>query len=135
MIDEKYTVEARVAKGAAFLDQKDPEWFLKIDPALLDLESTCNCVLGQLGAEAARLTSWGESAFDYMLWDSAWGPELVGRTRAMGFNCLTNPDLLNELYPDIQVADEDERWSALMEADFKALEAEWMRVIKDRCNV
>ena len=39
---------ARVAKGAAHLDQVRPGWFRQIDVGRLDLQSDCLCVLGQV---------------------------------------------------------------------------------------
>ena len=46
------TVTERVAAGAAFLDEHDPQWWRAdveraIDLADFDLESTSSCVLGQ----------------------------------------------------------------------------------------
>jgi len=42
------TIAERVAAGAAFLDEHDPDWWKRIDLASLNLRSTCHCVLGQL---------------------------------------------------------------------------------------
>lgn len=41
------TIEARVARGVALLDEKLPGWDRRIDLDKLDLASPCNCVLGQ----------------------------------------------------------------------------------------
>lgn len=38
----------RVARGAALLDEQEPGWAARIDVSRLDLESDCQCVLGQL---------------------------------------------------------------------------------------
>ncbi len=42
------TIAARVARGAALLDEKRPGWDARIDLAVLDLESCRQCVVGQL---------------------------------------------------------------------------------------
>jgi hypothetical protein len=42
------TIAARVARGAALLDEKLPGWADRIDLDRLDLASPCRCVLGQL---------------------------------------------------------------------------------------
>ena len=42
------TVEARVARGAAWLDSEQPGWERRIDLATLDLQDSCRCVLGQV---------------------------------------------------------------------------------------
>lgn len=39
---------ARVAKGAALLDATRPGWAATIDVGVLDLDSACFCVLGQI---------------------------------------------------------------------------------------
>jgi hypothetical protein len=35
------------ARGAAYLDEVEPEWFATIDAASLDVSMNCNCLLGQ----------------------------------------------------------------------------------------
>lgn len=42
------TVESRVARGAAWLDQVVPGWERKIDLSRLDLADSCQCILGQV---------------------------------------------------------------------------------------
>ena len=41
-------IAERVAKGAAFLDEREPGWDTRIDLGILSLDSSCRCVLGQL---------------------------------------------------------------------------------------
>lgn len=41
-------VAERVARGAAWLDEKYPQWFDKIDLSTLDLSRCTECVLGQV---------------------------------------------------------------------------------------
>lgn len=41
-------IKERVARGAAWLDEKYPGWFLKIDLGTLDLSRCTQCVLGQV---------------------------------------------------------------------------------------
>lgn len=45
------TVEDRVARGAALLDEKVPGWVDLIDLDTLDLGSPCRCILGQTFAD------------------------------------------------------------------------------------
>jgi hypothetical protein len=42
------TIADRVAKGALFLDEREPNWWRVIDLDALDMEEGCDCVLGQL---------------------------------------------------------------------------------------
>lgn len=48
METEDKAVEARVARGAALLDEKHPGWDRLIDLETLDMTSGTRCVLGQL---------------------------------------------------------------------------------------
>lgn len=41
------TIRTRVARGAALLDKTLADWDERIDLDRLDLESPCNCILGQ----------------------------------------------------------------------------------------
>lgn len=41
------TIEARVARGAALLDEKLPGWVDRINLDKLDLTCGCHCILGQ----------------------------------------------------------------------------------------
>ncbi len=43
----EYKIQRRVQRGLDYLDAKDPEWFLRVNPEKLDLFSEVNCVLGQ----------------------------------------------------------------------------------------
>jgi hypothetical protein len=45
------TIEERVARGAAWLDEQEPGWARQVDLARLALSSPCRCVLGQLYGE------------------------------------------------------------------------------------
>ena len=38
----------RVVRGAAVLDERDPEWYTKIDPETLTVSSAKKCVLSQV---------------------------------------------------------------------------------------
>ena len=42
------SLKRAVRKGARRLDHRRPRWFLTIDTKLLQLSSSCNCVIGQL---------------------------------------------------------------------------------------
>lgn len=42
------TIEERVARGVAILDERMPNWRCKVNAARLAIESSCDCVLGQI---------------------------------------------------------------------------------------
>jgi hypothetical protein len=58
------TIEARVARGAALLDEKLPGWVERIDLDKLKLSSGCNCILGQTwdGPTSADSSPFGAHA-------------------------------------------------------------------------
>lgn len=64
------TLQDRVKRGAALLDEKHPGWAEKIDKLLLDMNDCYDCVLGQLygeyfdGREALGLTHGWYHGFD-----------------------------------------------------------------------
>lgn len=41
----------RIQHGIAWLDDQEPEWRERVDPDELDLQVTCDCILGQVFAE------------------------------------------------------------------------------------
>lgn len=50
----------RVARGAAWLDEKYPQWFDKIDLSILDLSNCTQCVLGQVYTGAIPAAEQGQ---------------------------------------------------------------------------
>lgn len=47
-MDNKLTIEQRVANGAAFLNENVPNWFQEISTETLDVNDFEKCVLGQI---------------------------------------------------------------------------------------
>lgn len=102
------TITERVAAGAAFLDEHDPEWWREIDLDALDLGSGARCVLGQ------RCPLEGPSQF-------------TRQSEAMsGFSWEYDEDALGEWVAryGFDVSADDVRYSDLT--------AEWTRVITER---
>ncbi len=104
------TIQERVKKGAELLDQEfGAEWPDRIDTGILDIKSTCNCVLGQLGEEEGKdysemLADLGfsyhqnhEGVFDHGF-DVPFGSDASLREREADYAGLTEEwlDLLNE---------------------------------------
>jgi hypothetical protein len=118
MSTEEEVATERVERGAAWLDEKVPEWYLRIDVAALDLSDTCRCVLGQLWAEAEKVLN-GEYSSGYScaidehcrFGDASW-PRLHGFERSQGRR-------------------ED---GSLFEVRYEDLDEAWIKAIKDRCN-
>ena len=105
------TIEVRVARGAALLDEKLPGWADRIDLDRLDLGSPCRCILGQ---------TWDEGRYDdddpyFMHVRSLFGTYDQQRDAGLGFNINFGAKLLRE-----------------MDAEYAELTAEWRRVIEAR---
>jgi hypothetical protein len=58
--------EARVAKGAAHLDQVRPGWASRIDVGTLTLHDPCGCIVGQLCGSSVHF-AWGLSTLDVLV--------------------------------------------------------------------
>jgi hypothetical protein len=110
------SIAKRVAQGAALLDKKRPNWWREIDVDSLDIQSTCGCVLGQLGRTAFPMA---QHPYDGGLF-------LVGlpsyHSRAYGFDVSSDAD-------EAATIDEEDR---LARNEYTALTAEWKRVIEAR---
>jgi hypothetical protein len=96
-------VRARVRRGAAYLDDVDPAWHRRIDPAALELGNGRQCILGQLHGEF-RL-GLGRSRLISM----SSAPRASLSPVAYGFTCVDGVpeawqardyDLLNEAWRD-----------------------------------
>lgn len=99
----------RVKKGVELLDDHYDQWANAIDLDELDMETTRFCVLGQLGVDT------GDHTYNEMLdlLYSDWTGDQSESAQAHGF--------------DTQVGEH-------YEAEYKALDREWARVIKERQN-
>lgn len=98
------TIETRVARGVALLDERLPGWVERIDLYKLDLASGCRCILGQEFRGHVSESSYSNGY-------------LIG---------------LDELFNDDD--DEAARHGFTVEVGepFAALEVEWRRVILAR---
>ena len=74
--------QARVERGAAYLDEIDPGWYRRIDPDTLELSSGRACVLGQLHGEFRRGLSRTH------LLDLSSAPRANLSPVAYGFRCV-----------------------------------------------
>lgn len=107
------TVEVRVARGAALLDAEVPGWWERVRVLRLDMGSTCRCVLGQVfdGEGADGFYAGSRRLRPFV---PNWAPV------ALGFDTSSIDD-------DGEDVSED-----AYEADYRALQAEWTRVIESR---
>lgn len=117
-------VTERVAAGAAFLDENDPQWWREdvdraIDLEALDLGDDRMCVLGQR-CPLEVLTAYhgtGENAWAVLERDSAYF--------AYGYQLCGAGTLLTWAH--------ERGFTALLGLDeFEELTAEWARVIRER---
>lgn len=99
------TIAERVAAGAAFLDEHDPGWWERINLGRLDLNDTCNCVLGQAFADESE---WANRCYDSGYDYARARFDLPARGAPLGF------DTTDDYEP------------------YEPLAAEWTRVITGR---
>ena len=117
------TITERVAAGAAFLDEHDPEWWREnveraIDLNTLDLDSNRTCVLGQrcpLEVLAAHIGAGVHDLGDGDRWRGyiAYSRHLSGLRNTAGWAC-------------------DHGFNGLDHDEMPILTAEWSRVITER---
>lgn len=101
-------VRERVARGAAYLDDIDPEWYRRVDAETLELDDGRHCVLGQLHGEF-RL---GLGRSHLISLSSA--PRASLSPTAYGFKCV-------EGVPD-----------AWQRRDYALLDEAWMEAVRRR---
>lgn len=145
------TIEQRVADGAAWLDEKYPQWFDKIDLGILDMGSCTRCVLGQVytgvipevekGQVLAQvIANLGAPYLDddeLELWRQEY-QEFLHEGTFGGYNVIVDfhelPDagedhgFVSHVYSDF--SDDDQRIAE--EAEYQILMDEWTRVILSR---
>jgi hypothetical protein len=100
------TIEAQVARGAAWLDQTKPGWEREIDLAVLDMVMTKCCVLGQVFATeaAADASVWIGSGYAYVRslpLSFGWihtEEEDLRWMQAHGFTCWSLYEVLGEAW-------------------------------------
>lgn len=118
------TIAERVAAGAAFLDEHDPEWWRAdvkraIDLDTLNLGVTDRCVLGQRCPVGTY--------FDSYEWMTRYDALAA---MFSGIEASDSSDLDTWAIP-LGFQAEDEDWEA-EGGEFDALTAEWKRVITER---
>ncbi len=132
----------RVLVGAAWLDEVDPDWYTRVDTEILDLESLCGCVLGQIVSDftygdfntvVGRVPSMPELKRYYMTMEEA-----ILRGFQVGGNMIHDADEIFHRNPELI------RWHNFnggrygyhegTSEDFKSLTALWKRQINQRLN-
>lgn len=113
------TPAERVARGVAFLDRTQPGWWDRINLLTFDIRRPCACVLGQVFAPADDY-GWEDEGWEQgcsLLWHEA--PPGYTQRRSLveehGFDRLNFDG-------DLKAGD----------ADYRALQAEWSRIIAER---
>jgi len=85
------TIAARVARGAALLDERMPGWDQRINLDRLDLHSPCRCILGQIFPASSRDGGYWDGIKELGL--ASWGPD-PGGAEAYGFTTARNFQML-----------------------------------------
>ena len=101
----------RAARGAAYLDEVDPGWYMRVDVQTMELAHASCCVLGQLhgdfrmGLSRSRLLSMGSA------------PRASLSPVHLGFLCVSDPD------------------PAWQEQDYHYLNRAWQQEVRRRHDV
>lgn len=120
---------ARVAKGAAHLDQLRPGWFRDVDTGTLTLSSCQQCVLGQLyGSDAEQSTSGYYQALDAF----KWNPWELGEAAPFVVEGFSLPLRENPTLADIDTRNPD--WLALQDAWIAEIAARTFPTVEARDN-
>lgn len=142
-------IAARVARGAAWLDEKYPSWYSKIDLSILDLGNCTQCVLGQVYtgvipvaeqgqvlAQAIALVTSGYEDSDE--WAKEYADE-VASGQFGGYQILSDFHELprdGEWHGFVAVADRaggtDEETLEAERVEYQQMLDEWTRVIIER---
>lgn len=115
-------ITERIERGTALLDEKRPGWWHEIDLELLDIDSRCGCILGQLGDKTFQCRTPAEMYVN--------GLYLVRldndrQASACGFDAETSVDDLCDRIGDTEAM-------RLLEEEFTALTAAWRDLITRR---
>jgi hypothetical protein len=116
------TIETRVAQGVALLDEKLPGWDERIDLDNLELDNTCNCILGQEFCHHPDVDMEDDGN------DEGWpaaSPFDIGVRELFDAVRFTNPEHAARSHGF-------DASSPSMPGEFDTLTAEWKRVILAR---
>lgn len=102
------SIEARVARGAAWLDENEPGWERRVEVNELRMKDGCRCVLGYVFREDAQEGAYGNDGFNYAVESNRY---LYDHTAELGFDCYCSED---------------------SEYGYAALSKAWMALLKER---
>lgn len=136
-------IAARVARGAAWLDEKYPQWFGKIDLSILDLGDCTQCVLGQVYTGVIPAAEQGQVLAQAILSVTQGWPNADEWADDYRMQVLSGTVGGYHILSDFHELPEDGQWhgfvasiDSLMEDEGKAeyveLLDEWTRVIIER---
>lgn len=63
------SLQERVARGAAYLDERTPGWWKRVDLEALNLGDSCDCILGQVDRRGYWLSCRDRSLSDEQQWE------------------------------------------------------------------
>lgn len=111
------TIEQRVANGVAWLDDRIPNWAYRISLLDFDMRDDCNCVVGQVIGHYGKVVDGVDVPKDNVI--------SLAEAVERGFDAGTRVDSTGNFDSD----------SGVCQAEFEALQAEWVRVIASRREV
>jgi hypothetical protein len=133
MANTNLTIDERIDRGVAYLDQHKPDWLDTIRLDFLELDSECNCVLGQVvggGHTYWDVTMTHQTLKDFR--DATPWPDIRPQDRMRGAVELGFPRLITQreaVRMGFHTADNDHGGLALGESPWRRLTSAWKRRI------
>lgn len=90
----------RIIAGAAWLDSVDPHWWREVVPNMIEMQSTCNCVLGQIVGDYAAAITDSSTLTEHRAEAERRGFTITG-TRALALGFEWDPSEQLETYRDL----------------------------------
>jgi hypothetical protein len=111
------TIEQRVANGAAWLDERIPNWADRISLLDFDMREDCNCVIGQVVGNYSYIIDGLDVPPDHVVTET--------EAAELGFDAHARVDRDDRL----------DSGDLECQPEFEALQAEWTKVISARREV
>jgi hypothetical protein len=116
-------IQARVKRGAKWLDKHEPGWEKKVNPKLLNMSAGTACILGQVYGDHDNADDWTNG---YDIGSGIIELDKAGRSLPNGFRNIPS------YYGFDESAMEDDLYGDSMSEFWSILAEEWVAAAKER---